>query len=345
MKFDFIIGNPPYQEETKDTSDKPVYHYMMDAAYAIGNKVELITPARFLFCAGKTPNDWNQKMLSDEHLKVKEFQPNAQDVFPTTGFKGGVVITYRDTEQVFGAIESFTPFSALNGILYKVKPFLVSGVLSDCIYLQNKLDLDALYVDYPESVILVGSGGREQRIVSNAFTRLPVFSDNRMSLDDIQIYGVSGSEHTRVYKFVNSKYVRDNGNLNKYKVFVPKSNGSGALGEVLSTPVIGQPVIGQPVIGHTQTFLSIGAFDTEQEAEACLKYVKSKFARVMLGICKVTQDNPPKTWRYVPLQNFTANSDIDWSQSVAEIDQQLYKKYGLDASEIEFIETHVMAME
>ena len=64
----------------------------------------------------------------------------------------------------------------------------------------------------------------------------------------------------------------------------------------------------------------------------------------MLGILKITQHNPPEKWKYVPLQDFTANSDIDWSQSVAEIDRQLYAKYRLDETEINFIETHVKEM-
>lgn len=75
-----------------------------------------------------------------------------------------------------------------------------------------------------------------------------------------------------------------------------------------------------------------------------MKYIKSKFARALLGILKITQDNPPEKWKYVPLQDFTSDSDINWSQSVADIDRQLYAKYGLDDEEIEFIESHVKEM-
>lgn len=123
-------------------------------------------------------------------------------------------------------------------------------------------------------------------------------------------------------------------------MFVPKSNGSGALGEVLSTPLIGEPLI-----GHTQTFISIGSVDSREQAENILKYIKTKFARVLLGILKVTQDNPVSTWAKVPLQDFTVNSDIDWTQSVADIDRQLYQKYDLSPEEIAFIETHVREMD
>ena len=90
--------------------------------------------------------------------------------------------------------------------------------------------------------------------------------------------------------------------------------------------------------------MSIGSFDTEGEAKACYKYICSKFSRAMLGVLKITQHNSPEKWAYVPLQDFTPNSDIDWSKTIPEIDQQLYRKYGLDAAEIEFIETHVKPM-
>ena len=100
-----------------------------------------------------------------------------------------------------------------------------------------------------------------------------------------------------------------------------------------------------PLIGFTETFISIGAFDNEIEAQNCLKYVKSKFARTMLGVLKVTQDNPRDKWSKVPLQDFTLQSDIEWTQSIKSIDQQLYKKYGLDQNEIDFIENKVQAMD
>ena len=75
-----------------------------------------------------------------------------------------------------------------------------------------------------------------------------------------------------------------------------------------------------------------------------MKYVKSKFARVLLGVLKITQDNNPEKWSKVPVQDFTSNSDIDWSKSISEIDQQLYRKYGLSEDEINFIETKVQEM-
>ncbi|HFI0643308.1 TPA: Eco57I restriction-modification methylase domain-containing protein, partial [Streptococcus suis] len=116
MKFDVVIGNPPYQEELEGTSDKPIYNYFMDESYKIGDKSILITPARFLFNAGKTPKAWNQKMLADEHLKVSYYKQDSSKVFSGTDIKGGVAITYHDNAQTFGAIGTFTAFDELNSI-------------------------------------------------------------------------------------------------------------------------------------------------------------------------------------------------------------------------------------
>lgn len=100
-----------------------------------------------------------------------------------------------------------------------------------------------------------------------------------------------------------------------------------------------------PLIGGTQTFITIGNFSNLEEANSAMKYIKTKFARAMLGTLKVTQDNKKRTWSNVPMQDFTSNSDIDWTQSIYDIDLQLYKKYGLDKKEINFIETKVKEMD
>lgn len=337
MKFDVIIGNPPYQEEAEGTSDSAIYNYFMDEGYKIGRKAEFITPARFLFNAGKTPKDWNRKMLNDPHFKVLFYEQDSSKVFSNTDIKGGVSITYRDEAENYGAIEVFSHFNELRTINQKVSPTLNGKNLSAIMYLQNRFNLEVLYADYPDFKNIISSDGKERRIVSSSFEKLSVFHDKK-EMDDLGILGIV-SNNRREYKYIAKKYVEDNGNLNRFKVVVPKSNGSGAIGEVLSTPLIGEPLI-----GYTQSFIGIGSFETEIEAEACLKYVKSKFSRTLLGILKITQDNPPEKWRFVPLQDFTANSDIDWSKSIEEIDEQLFDKYGLDEQERNFIRTKVKEM-
>ena len=123
MKFDFVIGNPPYQEETESDSTRkpPIYHLFMDEAYKIATVVELITPARFLFNAGYTPKPWNEKMLNDCHFKVQEYEADSAKIFPNTDIKGGVVISYRDSNKKFSPIGTFTKYTELNSILRKIK--------------------------------------------------------------------------------------------------------------------------------------------------------------------------------------------------------------------------------
>ena len=338
-KFYAVIGNPPYQETVEGTSDKPIYNYFMDESYGVGEHVELITPSRFLFNAGKTPKAWNRKMLADPHLEVLKYEQVSSSVFPNTDIKGGVAITLRNVDKESGPIEVFTPFEELCTIRKKVVSDLRLGCMTDLMYLQEHFNLNELYRDYPEAPEIISSGGRERRIVTCSFNKLAVFSDLQQTEDSVRILGLSQPGNRRVYKWIKREYIEDNGNLELFKVILPKSNGSGALGEVLSTPLIGEPLI-----GYTQSFLGIGACSSRVEAEAILKYVKSKFARVLLGILKITQDNPPEKWRYVPLQDFTSASDIDWSKPIPEIDQQLYAKYELTDKEIAFIESHVKEM-
>lgn len=342
MKFDYVIGNPPYQEERENTSDKPIYNLFMDESFGVGAKVELITPGRFLFNAGKTPKDWNEKILNDEHFKVLYYEQKSENIFANTDIKGGVAITYRDSNKNFGPIKVFSQFEELRSITKKIIPYLKEGCLRDIIYLQNKFNLEELYKDYPNYKFLISSNGKERRIVTSSFNKLDVFKENK-TLGSIAVLGLAGV-NKRTTKWILSKYIEDNGNLEKYKIIVPKSNGSGAIGEILSTPLIGTPLIGTPLIGYTQSFIGIGAFDFKEDAEAALKYIKSKFARTLLGILKITKDNPPEKWRFVIKQDFTKNSDIDWSQPIANIDHQLYQKYGFNQEEINFIEKNVKEM-
>ena len=338
MKFDAVVGNPPYQEATgKTVNDKPIYYLFMDIAFSLSDKVSFITPARFLFNAGATPQQWNNKILNDEHFKVIKYIQKSTDIFPNIDIKGGVTITYRDAKQNFGKIGIYSVFHELNSIKNKV--WAVSTMsLSDVVLNRGQYRYsDKAYVE--QSAALKKTP--DKRISTSAFERIPeLFTEIKPNdgNDYIKIYGNIGSN--RVYRWFRKDYLSPIDNLYKYKVMLPKANGSGAIGEVLSTPLIGTPLI-----GYTETYISIGETDSLAEAEAILKYIKSKFARCMLGILKVTQDNTKKVWQFVPLQDFTENSDIDWSKSVAEIDQQLYKKYNLSDEEIAFIESMIKPME
>ena len=343
MKFDVVIGNPPYQEDNENRNrDDAIYHYFMDSSYTIGDKVILITPGRFLFNVGSTPETWNKKMLTDNHLKILYYESDSSKIFGNTDIKGGIAITYRDKEKKFEVIDVFIPFKEIASVVEKIAAIEKNdyGRFGEIMYVQNKFELDSLYKDYPEFKKRLGSKGKERRLTSSIFTLIPeIFTDYQSEINNIGIYGRQNNE--RVYKYVDIKYLEKHTNLFKWKIFVPAANGSGEFGEILSSPIVGKPGT-----GHTQTFISIGAFDTEFESYACLNYIKSKFTRAMLGVLKVTQNNKTKeTWSKIPIQDFTPNSDIDWTKSIAEIDQQLYKKYGLDEEEINFIESNVKEME
>ena len=346
FKFDVIIGNPPYQEEAvgEGTQTPPIYHKFMEEAYKIGRRVSFITPARFLFNAGATPKAWNKKMLEDKHLKVEYYERDSSKVFPNTNIIGGVAVTYRDSEVVFGAIGTFTPFPQLNGILEKViKNNSIS--FSSIIYNRGAYRYTEKFdSDFPGERART-QGTNEYRVETHAFDRLSTFYFDNRPRDAHEYIRLLGLQNTkRVYKWVRREYISDHESLNKYKVFISKSNGaSGTLG---SSParMISTPLLGPPLIGTTETFLTVGSFDTRDEAKAAYKYICTKFARALLGVLKITQDNTAEKWKYVPLQDFTSSSDIDWTRSVAEIDRQLYKKYGLDEKEIEFIESHVKEM-
>ena len=342
MKFDVIIGNPPYQEERTGENKQfasPVYNYFIDESQKIGNIVELIHPARFLFNAGSTPKEWNTKMLNDEHFKILMFEQDSSSIFGNNiDIKGGVVVSYRNAEENYGAIKTFTSTAELDGIMHKVwKPYDMES-LSSIIYIQNRFNLEALYKDYPDVKKGIGSDGRDSRLEKNIFVKVPIFTESRQNKDDIKVIGIF--ENARAWRYIPKQYIDfEHENINHYKIMIPVATGRGQLGETLSTPVIGYPMV-----AYTRSFIGIGAFDNEEQAESCLKYLKTKFCRTMLGVLKITQMNNKEVWRFVPLQDFTPSSDIDWSKSIDEIDEQLFEKYGLDEQERNFIRTKVKEM-
>lgn len=345
VKIKAIVGNPPYQEvnEGNGNGANPLYHLFIDLGRKLSSIGSMIHPARFLFKAGKTPKDWNDKILSDIHFKVVDYWAKSIDVFSNVDVKGGIAVTMWNENEKCAPIGFFSPYPEVRNILNKVQTYNPQP-FSDIVYPRDLYKLtDKLYTENPWAEGRQSQGHRLD-IGSSIFDVFPeLFLDDAPNKAEyIGLYGLFGRD--RVTKWIKRSYVKLPDNIDKFKVLVPKSNGSGAIGEVLSTPVIGVPVIGVPVIGHTLTFLSIGSFDEAPHAEACLKYIKTRFARLLLGTLKVTQDNPKDTWANVPMQDFTENSDIDWSKSVAEIDAQLYAKYNLSDDEIAIIESMIKPM-
>lgn len=337
-KFDFVIGNPAYQEETESKSTRmlPLYDKFMEEAFKCGRKVELITPARFLFNAGFTSKEWNQRRLNDEHFKVLLYEPDSSKVFSNVDLKGGVAVTYRDESQSYGAIGMFIPSKELNSIADKVvkhNPRFIG--LNSIICPRDLLHYsERFFADYPE---FREKNNNNNVVNTNAFDKFPVVFLTKPFEDSIPVVG--RSKNGRETRYIKSIYLDSNDFINVYKLIIPEVNGSGKFGETIASSIFGDKGV-----AFTDTFICIGKYLSEYEVNATSKYIQTKFVRSLLGILKKTQHNTADKWKYVPLQDFTASSDINWNTSIANIDRQLYKKYGLSQEEIDFIETHVKEM-
>lgn len=359
MKFDAVVGNPPYQDSIDGYNrQEPIYQYFYDSAEGIGEKYCLISPARFLFNAGLTKKEWNSKMLNNNHLRVIYYNPNSEELFQNTDIKGGVAAILYDENKIFGAIKKFIPDDNLKKIASHFESTPDTNLPS--IMFGGRSDLkfnDEFIKDYPNSIedrlkqiqekhpeVTKLGPSEEYELKSSAFEVLKYAFKSEIPNNPNDYYKILGLYNgKRSWKWIDKRYMNlryaNSNNIDKYKVFVPKANGSGSFGEILSTPLIGGPLE-----SATPTFISIGSFDTEIEAVNTLKYLKTKLLRCLLSILKITQDNPPLKWSFIPIQDFSNKSDIDWSKSISEIDQQLYKKYQLSKEEIVFIEEKVQPM-
>lgn len=363
MKFDFVIGNPPYQEERETTKDMPVYNSFMDAAYTVADKVELITPAKYLFNSGATPKKWNEERLADPHFKILNYVEDSSKVFSNTAIAGGIAISYRDANKKFGAIEIFSPYPEMNSIRKKIveKEHFVG--LNTIMFSYSAYTLsDMFWDDFPERKERVeyisanrnklsaeekkGELSNLRIITTNIFDLLPDVFFNELPNDNQEYCCIVGRQNNqRCEKYILRKYINVADNYLKYKALISIADGAaGQIGNPVPARISGLPLVISPKTGYTQTFQSIGSFDKYEDACNLAKYVKSKFARTALGILKITQHYPVDKWKYVPLQDFSNKSDIDWSKSIPEIDEQLYKKYELSQEEIDFIEKNVKEM-
>lgn len=342
-KFDVVIGNPPYQDELigdNDAKAPPVYHKFMDAAFEVGRRCILITPARFLSNAGQTPKEWNRKTLADEHLKVAFLSPKSSDIFPGTSIDGGIVITYRDSDAVIGPIGAMSHAPQMTSIIDKVCSV-------------SKRSLSSIITEHPckwDQITFVDNPDLKDRIPSKTGTRLKTNTFERMpeichinhpndGNDYVQILGLKGRK--REYRWIRREYLITTPVVDKYKVILSAADGAA----VKSGRVIGTPLVAAPGIGFTQTFIALGEFGSIEEAESCEKYLHTRFARAMLRVLKTTQHNPATKWRLVPLETFSTDGDIDWSLTISEVDDQLYEKYGLNQSERHVIQELIAPLE
>lgn len=350
MKFDFCIGNPPYQEmNSKNKMSRSIYPDFVKAAKTLGSTVSLIMPARWMSGESgpyRETQGFIKEMLKDDHLKGFTLYPNSTDLFSNVDIKGGVCFfiwdkDYSKDEVNYTLCENGkkksikTSFRVADNIIIRF-PELVS-------ILQKSFSRNPI----SSSMKTLVSSRNPFGFVSDLFTKnnegVSRISEEKKKDDDYLVHGLLGGK--RVIRYIPNKELKKNiEGAKAYKCFLPRANGSGTFGEVFSTPMIGTPMIGTPMMICTDTFLQVGQFDNKTEAESLLKYIKTKYFRAMVGIRKTAVFNYKDCFEFVPTQDFTKKSDIDWSKSIHEIDLQLYKKYGLNKDEIDFIETHVKEM-
>lgn len=343
MKFDFVIGNPPYQENdgggTGDSA-KPVYQLFINEAKKISNdSFSFIVPSRWMK-GGKGLNDFRHEMINDTHIKCITDYENAFECFPGVHIDGGVCY-FIWNKSYKGMVD------------YKYKPNNEDFIYSKR-YLKTNYS-NTVIRDYRQSTIIMKSStsNRFSNIVSyrnpyglsaDLFNNIDKYNDLNIcrikKRNYIKIYGVEGKKGgaKRVVGFIDkNKIVKNNENIKKYKLFFSKAY-------MTTSTIPPEIILGNPLSACTETFLEIGPFNSSLENNNCLNYIKSKYFRALLFYNRHSLNISKESFLLIPLQDFTNDSDIDWTKSIHEIDLQLYKKYGLNQEEIEFIESHVKEM-
>ena len=341
VKFGAVVGNPPYQKELKGTSDKQIYNLFMDIGYCVSDLAVFISPGKFLFNAGKTPKKWNSKMLNDKHLNVIRFESDSKKFFPDITLSSSIVITVRDTKRISDPIINFYPDEIIREIVNKVSNHKEFVPITNIIYLQSKFNTKKLFEDNPQIKEKIGT---ERRLITSILQKnLDVFH-SRPTKDSVKIYG-NDNKGILTYRYINKIYLDSKQhNLGGWKVIIAATNGAaGNLGND-NPRIIGEPIIIEKNSGFTQTFISIGDFESKCEINRLNQYMKTKFARFMIGTLKATQRLNKEVFYNLPLQDFSENSDIDWTKSINEIDEQLFNKYKLTEVERNHIKSSIKDM-
>lgn len=332
-KFDYAISNPPYQNDVKDTSAKNIYpEFILYASY-LSDKSVMIHPARAFIGASKADKEILKTIASNEGFAVKEYIDDSKKIFPSVDIKGGIMITSFDKSEQDGqkTFQSMTLSKEVLPIIDKIKSknhFSLTNIIivNSCAF--------SVYAQEEHKNIL--NKISTKTLTTSVFDKIPEIFDDSLNKNYTKIFGRENGK--RIIKKIDNQLI-----VNKmagvWKVLLPASNGSGKFGERLSLPIVAGPDS-----GSTQTFLSLGNFTTKNEAEALCKYTKTKFVRAMLGTLKRTQHNNRETWQNVPNQDFSTNSHIDWSKTIPNIDEQLFKYYELDENEKQWIKDNVKEM-
>ena len=338
MKFNAIIGNPPYQEtlESGRSLAKQLFPSFIEIGIKLNPKyLSLITPARW-FTADAQDNSFPKLrdfLRKNNHFSFL-FTHDGKKLFPNTELS---LVDYFLWDKDYAGDVYFVEKTDNQTNTLK-RPLFENGI--DIIIPQNNI----------VSII--------QKIKGTNFTPLNTITSGR---DAFGIVGKNFESRSKAESFKNAVAVqcayeqvrfvaRDSISkgtdfLKSYKVFTSKGNGgAGLLTDGKPVNIIGKSYVGLPNMACTDSLIPFGKFKIITEAQNLQKYMSTKFLRFCVGILKVSQNLYQNVYSFVPLQNFTSNSDIDWSKSISEIDNQLYAKYGLSEDEIAFIESKIKPM-
>jgi hypothetical protein len=330
MKFSTIVGNPPYQvmDGGTDRGAIPVYHHFMNISKRIRpNYISMIMPARW-YAGGRGLDEFRSEMISDTHLSRLHDYELSKDLFPTVDIAGGLCAFLWDSN--YNGPCMVTNYNAIKDI--KIKRYLNQF---DTLIRSNAA------VSILEKIISISTSYLKDSVLSiNPFGFRTYFrgKDN----GDIKILtskGWSKVDRTEITKGIEY--------IDQYKIivgrFVP-SNGEMSVKPGDGYRVLTEPQILSPAEINTETYIDTAVFSTLEEATNYKKYLLSKFARFLLrqGITSVNVTR--ECFAFVPQQDFTSSSDIDWNNSIAKIDLQLYSKYHLTDEEISFIESMIKPM-
>ena len=332
MKINAIVGNPPYQVMDGGgvgTSAITIYNFFVEIAKKIDSRyISMVMPARW-YAGGKGLDDFRTSMLNDRNLCSITDYPNPKDCFPTANISGGVCYFLRDKSYVGDCLFSnvvngktitsmrilneFDVFVRYNRALPIIKKVHTDNVLSDLVFARNPFNLDSSVRGKSES-------------------------DEDT---DIKVYSSKGIGYLRYSDITTNQNLVD-----KYKVLMGKvlSGHLGETNEEGQVKVIATLQVAFPKEVSTDSYLVIGEFYSRIQANNLMQYLRTKFLRFLLLQSLVSMNISRNNFRFVPLQDFTDKSDINWEKSVLEIDQQLYTKYGLSEDEISFIESMIKSM-
>ena len=340
VKIKAIVGNPPYQEMggSGGSNDAPIFQHFCTVSTALKpSYVSMIIPSKW-FAGGRDSllGDFRTTMLTSGHVKKLVAFTSSRELFPTVEIKGGICYFLLGENKY--ALCDYTLHKDGNTVSEK-----------------RNLSLNEIFIRDPQlSQLVVNIRERHKGIfVDNLISAdtpfgIPTNPESNSEIQDHISQDYDG-EHTiemyylsklkRVKAYINQRIITKNPqDIIKPKVYIPKAGGSGNDSRVLSEPIL---ALNPSVCSQTFVYAS---FSSTEEAVAFEKYIRTKFLRTLVSAAKVTQDALSKVYRFVPMQDFTANSDIDWSKSVEEIDAQLYAKYHLSDEEISFIESMIKPM-